>query len=242
MPLEPLPFHLVNAFLSKSSVHSGNQAAVVIFPSADDPRQKDDEYKRLVARDFNFAETAFVVPVDAANGVWGLRWWTPAVVRCSRVPTFPSMAHTLQEVSLCGHATLAAASTLFSLYPDAKSLTFQTRWVGDLRADLVAGPASQGGSPDQYDVEISLPSMDNEAIRAISDDLQSQSVQDLVSQWGQVTGRDTADVKNAYKFPWSGKNSIIIELDDSVDLAKMPVEPKSVASHTGQLPRRRRLG
>lgn len=82
MPLEPLPFHLVNAFLNKSSVHSGNQAAVVIFPSADDPRQLDDEYKRLVARDFNFAETAFVVPVDVANGVWGLRWWTPAVVCC----------------------------------------------------------------------------------------------------------------------------------------------------------------
>lgn len=125
---------------------------------------------------------------------------------------------------------MAAASALFSLYPDTKNLTFQTRWVGELKADLVSSPASQGGWPDQYEVEISLPSMDEDAVRAISDDLRSQSVQDLVSQWGQVTGRDTADVKNAYKFPWSGKNSIIIELYDSVDLAKMPVGLKSLAS------------
>jgi predicted PhzF superfamily epimerase YddE/YHI9 len=76
-----LPYHLVNAF-TLSSPHSGNQAAVVQLPTAD---VIPDSEKALIARDFGFAETAYVVPEsldeDAGVGVWGLRWWTPEVVR-----------------------------------------------------------------------------------------------------------------------------------------------------------------
>jgi len=73
-----LPFHLINAFVLPSSPHSGNQAGVVVFPSASHPKAKDDVYMLLVARDFNFAETAFVYPLG--EGEWSLRWFTPEVV------------------------------------------------------------------------------------------------------------------------------------------------------------------
>ena len=76
MSLEPLPFYAINAFTA-GSPHSGNQAGVVVFP-ANDARAKDDEYIQQVARDVNYAETAFVEP--SSDGLWHLRWFTPEVV------------------------------------------------------------------------------------------------------------------------------------------------------------------
>ncbi len=80
MSSEALPFHLINAFTLPSQSHSGNQAAVVVFPSSTHPKISDDEYLQLVARDFNFAETAYVYPTGK-EGEWFLRWFTPNVVR-----------------------------------------------------------------------------------------------------------------------------------------------------------------
>ena len=73
-----LPFHLINAFTLPDSPHSGNQAAVVVLPSASHPCAKDDAYMQLVSRDFNFAETAWVYPLD--SGGFSLRWFTPELV------------------------------------------------------------------------------------------------------------------------------------------------------------------
>lgn len=74
--LQPLSVYLVNAFTT-TTPHSGNQAGVVIFPS-NDPRATDDEYKFKVAKDINYSETAFLVPISP--GRWNLRWFTPEVV------------------------------------------------------------------------------------------------------------------------------------------------------------------
>lgn len=74
--LPPLRVYLINAFTS-TTPHSGNQAGVVIFP-ANDPRAADDEYKLKVAKDINYSETAFLVPIGP--GRWNLRWFTPEVV------------------------------------------------------------------------------------------------------------------------------------------------------------------
>jgi predicted PhzF superfamily epimerase YddE/YHI9 len=76
--LPKLEYHLINAFTT-ASPHSGNQAAVVLFP-ANDPRATDDVFLLKTARDFGFAETAFLVPVDEEKGRWGLRWFTVKVV------------------------------------------------------------------------------------------------------------------------------------------------------------------
>jgi predicted PhzF superfamily epimerase YddE/YHI9 len=80
MPALPkLEYHLINAFTTTSPL-SGNQASVVIFPTANDPRAADDKYLLTTAQDFGFSETAYLVPIDVEGGRWGLRWFTVQVV------------------------------------------------------------------------------------------------------------------------------------------------------------------
>ncbi len=81
-------FYQIDAFASKP--FEGNQACVMpmdaFLPDAD---------LLAIAAENNVAETAYVV--RKSDGVWALRWFTPAV-----------------EVPLCGHATLASAHVLFN--------------------------------------------------------------------------------------------------------------------------------
>jgi PhzF family phenazine biosynthesis protein len=78
--------HIIDAFTDKP--FSGNPAAVCLSA-----KPADDAWMKLVAREMNLSETAFLHPVE---GGFSLRWLTPAV-----------------EVKLCGHATLASAFTLW---------------------------------------------------------------------------------------------------------------------------------
>ena len=75
-----LEYHLINAFTTDSP-HSGNQAAVVLFPSASDSRADDDEFLLRTAKDFGYSETAYLVPIDEQAGEWSLRWFTIYNVR-----------------------------------------------------------------------------------------------------------------------------------------------------------------
>ncbi len=84
-PVGTIGLTQVDAFTDQA--FSGNPAAVVVLDAPADPR-----WMQAVAAEMQLSETAFVWPV--ADG-WSLRWFTPTV-----------------EVSLCGHATLAAAHTL----------------------------------------------------------------------------------------------------------------------------------
>jgi PhzF family phenazine biosynthesis protein len=77
-----VPIYIVDAFTNEP--HRGNPAAVCLLKEAKDPG-----WMQRVAAEMNLSETAFVFP--AADG-YSLRWFTP-----------------VQEVDLCGHATLAAA-------------------------------------------------------------------------------------------------------------------------------------
>ena len=82
-----LPIYQIDAFASEP--FSGNPAAVV-------PLDEWLPEKRMqaIAGENNLSETAFFV---AEDGAWRIRWFTP-----------------LDEVDLCGHATLASAFVLFS--------------------------------------------------------------------------------------------------------------------------------
>ncbi len=82
----PATLHIVDAFTD--SPFTGNPAAVCVL---DAPAGED--WMRRVAREMNLSETAFLHPIE---GGCSLRWFTPSV-----------------EVSLCGHATLASAFTLW---------------------------------------------------------------------------------------------------------------------------------
>jgi PhzF family phenazine biosynthesis protein len=76
----------VDAFTDR--MYGGNPAAVCVLST---PRS--DEWMQNVAMEMNLAETAFL---QAENGVYRLRWFTPVA-----------------EVDLCGHATLASAHVLW---------------------------------------------------------------------------------------------------------------------------------
>lgn len=93
-------YYRVNAFVKNDDEQlftSGNAAAVVLLTVDEDSKLSDEDRQR-VAREMNLSETAFVVKDDGRPGTeFGLRWFTPEV-----------------EVSLCGHATLAAGHTVLS--------------------------------------------------------------------------------------------------------------------------------
>src|SRR5262245_19304556 len=92
----------VDAFADKPL--QGNPAAIIPLES-----WLDAPLMRAIALENNLSETAFFVRL--APGQYQLRWFTP-----------------LQEVDLCGHATLASAWVIFhALEPDAQQLSFQTR-------------------------------------------------------------------------------------------------------------------
>ncbi len=101
-----LPIYQVDAFAEE--VFKGNPAAVIPLDS-----WPGDTVLQSIALENNLSETAYMV---AAGEGYELRWFTPSV-----------------EVSLCGHATLAAAHVLFEhLQYEEDDVTFQTR-SGTLR-------------------------------------------------------------------------------------------------------------
>ena len=96
--------HQVDAFTNRA--FGGNPAAVCVMSSP-----APEAWMRSVAREMNLSETAFLHREAGGPGDgWRLRWFTPAA-----------------EVDLCGHATLAAAHTLWqtgALAPEAEARFF----------------------------------------------------------------------------------------------------------------------
>ena len=99
-----VPLFQVDAFADR--LFAGNPAAVCPLES-----WMSDERLQAIAAENNLSETAFIVPADAADHDFHIRWFTPAV-----------------EVDLCGHATLAAAWVVQEhLGGDKSNVRFQSR-------------------------------------------------------------------------------------------------------------------
>lgn len=127
-----VPLIQIDAFAD--GLFTGNPAAVMPL----DEWPSDDLLQRVAAEN-NLSETAFLVPGLPAQAsapepgppAYWLRWFAPA-----------------SEVELCGHATLATASYLFTdVHPAAERLQFWTRrgWLyanregdGEITLDLAA--------------------------------------------------------------------------------------------------------
>ncbi|XP_028788910.1 uncharacterized protein LOC114744931 isoform X2 [Neltuma alba] len=101
MAKKPVKYWLVDAFTE--SPFKGNPAAVCLLDE-----ERDEKWLQAVACEFNISETCYLTriaesesPANSTNASsnprFHLRWFTPVF-----------------EVKLCGHATLAAAHTLFS--------------------------------------------------------------------------------------------------------------------------------
>ncbi|KAK7270258.1 hypothetical protein RIF29_23271 [Crotalaria pallida] len=96
MAKKPVKYWVVDAFTE--SAFKGNPAAVCLFDNEESVR--DQKWMQAVAKEFNISQTCYLTPVlNGTNSVpcFHLRWFTPVT-----------------EVKLCGHATLAAAHTLYS--------------------------------------------------------------------------------------------------------------------------------
>jgi PhzF family phenazine biosynthesis protein len=92
----------VDAFAERP--FAGNPAAVCLVEGS-----VDAQWMQSVATEMNLSETAFLV--REGDGVYGLRWFTPAI-----------------EVDLCGHATLASAHVLWDeKIEDPGPLSFSTK-------------------------------------------------------------------------------------------------------------------
>ena len=107
-----IPFAQIDAFATRA--FEGNQACVMPLEA-----YLPDPMLLAIAAENNVAETAFLVA--AGDGVWELRWFTPAV-----------------EVPLCGHATLAAAHYLFEQGLASGRVVFRTRQSGELSVSQMA--------------------------------------------------------------------------------------------------------
>jgi PhzF family phenazine biosynthesis protein len=94
-----IPFFQVDAFAERPL--TGNPAAVMPLE-----HWLDDGVMQAIAAENNLAETAFTVPSERLDADYDLRWFTPTV-----------------EITLCGHATLAAAHVLIHSEP----VRFSTR-------------------------------------------------------------------------------------------------------------------
>lgn len=106
-----LQIYQIDAFTDR--VFQGNPAAVVPLQ-----RWLEDAVLQAIAAENNLSETAFFVP---QGDRYHLRWFTP-----------------VQEVRLCGHATLASAYVIFNfLEPDRRSIQFETLSgeLGVIRSD-----------------------------------------------------------------------------------------------------------
>ena len=85
--MPPLPLFIVDAFTA--APFRGNPAAICFLD-----QQRSDSWHQALAAEMNLSETAFLM--QRPDGAFDLRWFTPTV-----------------EVSMCGHATLAAAHALW---------------------------------------------------------------------------------------------------------------------------------
>lgn len=107
MPTE-LPFFQIDAFASRA--FQGNPAAVMPLDA-----WLDDTTLQAIALENNLSETAFIIPSEAADADYDLRWFTPAT-----------------EVEMCGHATLASGHYVLSRDAGLGGVRFRTRHVGIL--------------------------------------------------------------------------------------------------------------
>jgi len=112
-----LPVWTVDAFTDQP--FSGNPAAVCLLEQ-DIP----DRLKQALATEMNISETCFLTLLPGATkgfkgeSHFGLRWFTPT-----------------NEVPLCGHATLAAATVLFRAAGNANDLLHFETLSGELTAE-----------------------------------------------------------------------------------------------------------
>jgi len=140
---DTVPYCHIDAFADRP--FTGNQAAVM--PLAAWP---EDAVLQAIGEENNFAETAFIVPIESGEADYELRWFTPVA-----------------EVAMCGHATLASGHYVFEQGFTGDIVRFLTRKAGVLSVSregdmlslsLPALPPEPAALPDWTSLLGGLPS------------------------------------------------------------------------------------
>lgn len=151
-----MKFWQVDSFATEA--FTGNPAVVFVL---DQPLA--DELMQDIAMEMNQSETAFILRRGMEPPL--LRWFTP-----------------LLEIDLCGHATLAAAHIWLSeFYKNDASVTFSTKWVGDLTVTKTSDGYTMD-FPARAGERIDLSTLPVDVLRSFSDEmpLEAWSARDLM--------------------------------------------------------------
>ncbi|PHT38273.1 hypothetical protein CQW23_21846 [Capsicum baccatum] len=133
---------VVDAFTD--TAFKGNPAAVCVLEE-----EKDDKWLQSVAAEFNVSQTAYLTSLNEVNEPtktnprFGLRWFTP-----------------VNEVDLCGHATLGAAHFLFAnglVKTDAVEFSTRSGILTAKRVPEAKASNSQDDWPTGYSIELDFP-------------------------------------------------------------------------------------
>ncbi|XP_022953482.1 uncharacterized protein LOC111456018 isoform X3 [Cucurbita moschata] len=155
----------------------GNPAAVCLLEE-----EKDDKWLQDLAAEFNISETSYLVRINEEEETdgslkppkFGLRWFTPVT-----------------EVNLCGHATLAAAHTLFSTgLVNSDIIEFSTlsgkltaKRVPEVKPNGVSN-VHNGEAHESYFIELDFPAIssievDSADVSSVSQALNVASMIDI---------------------------------------------------------------
>ncbi|XP_014512701.1 uncharacterized protein LOC106771264 isoform X1 [Vigna radiata var. radiata] len=153
MAKKPVKYFVVDAFTDVP--FKGNPAAVCFL---EEEEERSDHWLQAVAAEFNISQTCFLTRIvdsdtslDSLNATsnprFRLRWFTP-----------------ITEVKLCGHATLAAAHTLFSSGLLHTNIIEFVTLSGLLTAKLIpainissASNLQNGETDDGFYIELDFP-------------------------------------------------------------------------------------
>ncbi|OQV17218.1 Phenazine biosynthesis-like domain-containing protein 2 [Hypsibius exemplaris] len=189
-PVQGLPIYIVDVFAKKAL--QGSPAAVCFLQSDTD---LPAEVKQKIAAEMNQSVTAFIVAstpsVDAftKSDEFSLRWFTPTT-----------------EMALCGHASLATTSLLYTVYGNTNN---------EIRYNTKSGivVASRKGDAFALDFPQNLGLPLDEPTRS--------DLHPLLEECNAIFGAEKiVDVVYAL-----GTRNLLIRLQDDVDLATFPVEP-----------------
>ncbi|KAL4603024.1 hypothetical protein ACB092_10G096000 [Castanea dentata] len=172
MAKKPVKYYVVDAFTE--SAFKGNPAAVCLLEEED---QRGEKWFQVVAAEFNISTTCYLTHLthsDSPTPQFRIRWFSPVA-----------------ELQLCGHATLAAAHTIFtSSFMNSSIVEFVTvsgivtaRRVPEIKT--TDGLNSQNGkSHESFLIELNFPTtpmtdLNSAEVSTISNALNGASVIDI---------------------------------------------------------------
>jgi PhzF family phenazine biosynthesis protein len=208
----------VDAFTERP--FTGNPAAVVVLD-----KTPSDEWMAAVARETSVPDTAFVIQEAVPDADFRIRWFTP-----------------VEEVDLCGHATLASAHCLLEdgargpirFASRSGVLTVQRRGDGSLAMDFPSWPPAEVAARSAAAAALGAPvewtgqAHDGFFLLAVLAD--ERSVRDLSPDLAAIGGLDfSAVIVTAVADPEQSHDFVSRLFAPKVGIAEDPV---TGSSHT----------